>query len=94
MARLSAAERKALPKSDYAVPEKAPGPGSYPIPDREHAGKAKALAAKNASPAVEKRVDRKADQVLDRGGKSGHHAHGQRMMREIATKRYGHATGE
>lgn len=36
MARLTAAQRKALPKSDFAVPSKAPGPGSYPINDVVH----------------------------------------------------------
>jgi hypothetical protein len=30
------AERRALPKSDFAVPSKAPGPGSYPIEDSGH----------------------------------------------------------
>lgn len=37
MAKLTAKQRKALPKSDFAVPEKAPGPGSYPIKDKTHA---------------------------------------------------------
>lgn len=36
MARLSAAARRALPKSDFLVPSKAPGPGSYPVPDKAH----------------------------------------------------------
>lgn len=31
------AQRRSLPKSAYAVPEKAPGPGSYPEPDKAHA---------------------------------------------------------
>lgn len=64
MARLTAAQRKALPKSDFAVPSKAPGPGSYPIPDRAHAANAKARAAANASPAVQKQVVAKANRVL------------------------------
>lgn len=37
MARLSAAQRRSLPTSVYVFPSKAPGPGSYPIPDRAHA---------------------------------------------------------
>lgn len=37
MAKLTAAQRKALPRSDYVFPDKAPGPGSYPIPDMDHA---------------------------------------------------------
>ena len=37
MGRLSMGRRKKLPKGDFAIPEKAPGPGSYPIPDENHA---------------------------------------------------------
>ena len=37
MARLSMDQRRALGPEDYVYPEKAPGPGSYPIPDRGHA---------------------------------------------------------
>lgn len=37
MAHLDAKERKELPKSDFAVPDKAPGSGSYPIEDKAHA---------------------------------------------------------
>lgn len=37
MAKLSAAQRRALPRSEYVFPDKAPGPGSYPIPDHSHA---------------------------------------------------------
>ena len=36
-ARLSYQERKEIPKSEFAIPEKAPGPGSYPMPDEAHA---------------------------------------------------------
>ncbi|HUY97052.1 MAG TPA: hypothetical protein VMW47_05450 [Verrucomicrobiae bacterium] len=36
-AKLDTADRKALPKSDFAIPEKAPGSGSYPINDEAHA---------------------------------------------------------
>lgn len=69
MARLTAAQRKSLPKSDYAVPSKAPGPGSYPMPDKAHARNAKARAAANASPSAQKRIDAKANKVLK--GKKG-----------------------
>ena len=37
MARLTAAQRRRLPKSDYAIPSKAPKSGSYPINDKAHA---------------------------------------------------------
>jgi hypothetical protein len=56
MARLTARQRKALPTSDYAVPGKAPGPGSYPIPDAAHARNALARAAQHAPPAVQATV--------------------------------------
>ena len=44
MARLSAADRAALPKSAFLVPSKAPGPGSYPVPDAGHQKAAIGLA--------------------------------------------------
>jgi hypothetical protein len=59
MAKLSAAERKKLPASDFG------GPGrSYPMPDKNHARLAKAMAAKYASPSVRAKVDAKANRVL------------------------------
>lgn len=42
--RLSTADRKSLPKATYVFPDKAPGPGSYPIPDPEHGRKALQLS--------------------------------------------------
>jgi len=45
MAKLSMAQRKALPKSKFLVPSRAPGPGSYPVPDKAHARAAVGLAA-------------------------------------------------
>lgn len=44
-AALSTAARKRIPKSDFVFPDKAPGPGSYPIPDRVHAGNALARSS-------------------------------------------------
>jgi hypothetical protein len=66
MARLSAAARKKLPKSSFGVPSKAPGPGSYPMPDRAHAANAKSRAAANASPAQRAKIDAKANNILKR----------------------------
>ena len=37
MAKLSTSDRKNLDKSQFAIPEKAPASGSYPIPDENHA---------------------------------------------------------
>ncbi|MBV8683045.1 MAG: hypothetical protein JO111_09250 [Caulobacteraceae bacterium] len=65
MADLDANDRKHLPKSKFAEPEKR----AYPIPDAAHARNAKARAsqAQNAgrmSKAEEKKIDKKADEVL------------------------------
>ena len=64
MAKLSMAQRRALPKSDFAVPSKAPGPGSYPMPDASHAKNAKARASQFAGPSVKKKVDSKANKKI------------------------------
>lgn len=37
MSKLSMAQRRSLPASAFVFPERAPGPDSYPIPDRGHA---------------------------------------------------------
>lgn len=60
MARLSKEARAKLKKSVFAIPEKAPGPGSYPMPDKKHAIIAMALAAMHAGPEIEARVRRAA----------------------------------
>lgn len=65
MARLTAAERNALPDSDFAGPNR-----SYPVNDAAHARNAKARAAQFASAALRKRVDAKANKVLKGGAAS------------------------
>ena len=50
MARLTMAQRRALPKSAFAVPSKAPGAGSYPMPDAAHARAAVGLATMHGGP--------------------------------------------
>ncbi len=50
---LNAAERRALPDSDFVFPGKGEGPkgkqrGAYPIPDKKHARNALAMAAAHA----------------------------------------------
>lgn len=64
MAKLTAKARKAVPKSEFGLPEKAPGPGSYPMPDKPHARIAESYAERFASPAEKKRIDAKAQKVL------------------------------
>ena len=63
MARLTAAQRRALPKSAFAVPSKAPGPGSYPIPDAAHAKAAQRLKG-FASKSAQKKITAKANKKL------------------------------
>lgn len=67
MAKLSMAQRKTLPKKDFAVPSKAPGPGSYPIPDAAHAKNAKSRVSQFGSPSMKKKVDAKANNKLNKG---------------------------
>jgi len=62
--KLTAKDRKKLPKSEFAGPGK-----SYPIPDKSHAANAKARASQavNAgrmSGSEKKKIDAKANKVL------------------------------
>lgn len=68
MAQLSTKERKKLPKSDFGEP----GKRAYPMPDKSHAGNAKARASQavkagRMSKSEEHKIDRKADRVLGHG---------------------------
>jgi len=83
MARLTAKQRKAEPKSDFGIPSKAPGHGSYPMPDKEHARVAKSYASKEEhegklSKAEEKKIDAKADSKL--------HTHVKEHKRTVSKK--------
>ena len=58
---LNAAERRALPDKDFALPGKGKGPegkqaGSYPIPDKSHARMALAMVAKHGTPEKKEKV--------------------------------------
>lgn len=64
MSKLTAAQRNALPKSVFGIPERR----GYPMPDKGHARFAKAMAAKHASPAERKIIDAKANRILGRRG--------------------------
>ncbi len=66
MAELSTTKRKSEPKSEFGLPEER----KYPMPDKSHARNAKARASQqekqgNLSAADKKKVDRKADRILD-----------------------------
>ena len=64
MAKLTAKQRKKLPASKFAGPDR-----SYPVPDKSHAANAKARASQarkagRMSSSTEKRIDAKANKVL------------------------------
>lgn len=70
MAKLTAAQRKKIPASQFGLP----GQKKYPMPDKGHARNAKARASQavNAgrmSEATEKKIDAKADRKLGKKGK-------------------------
>jgi hypothetical protein len=57
---LSTAQRAALPRSEFVFPDRAPGHGAYPIPDRAHAIAALRFSAGTAdASAVRKAVKAK-----------------------------------
>ena len=65
MAKLSTAERDALPDTAFGLPHKR----SYPMPDASHARNAKARATEefnrgDLSAAEKAQIDRKADDLL------------------------------
>jgi hypothetical protein len=69
MAKLTAKKRKALPKGDFAGPDR-----SYPVNDKAHARNAKTRASEmehkgKLSKSGEARIDAKADKVLGKGKK-------------------------
>ena len=67
MATLSTRKRNSLSKTQFGLPEER----KYPMPDKAHARNAKARAAQqeekgNLTAAEERKIDRKADRVLNR----------------------------
>ena len=59
MAKLTTAERNALPDSAFAGPNR-----SYPVNDKAHARNAKSRVSQFGSPSLKKRVDAKANRKL------------------------------
>lgn len=65
MAKLTAAKRKKIPKSEFGMP----GEKKYPMPDKSHAANAKARASQmvkkgKLSKSSEEKIDAKANKVL------------------------------
>lgn len=63
MAKLSQADRDALPASDFGGPDR-----SYPMPDAAHAANAKARATQHAGPALKAKIFAKANAIIARRG--------------------------
>lgn len=66
MATLSEKKRDTLKESQFGLPEER----KYPMPDESHAANAKARAAQqlkagNLTAAEKRKIDRKADRILD-----------------------------
>lgn len=69
MAKLTAAKRNKIPKSEFAGPDR-----SYPVNDKSHARNAKARASEmenkgKLSASSKAKIDAKADRVLGKGKK-------------------------
>lgn len=56
--KLSMEQRRKIPKSSYALPDKAPESGSYPINDKAHARNALSRVAQHGTPEEKARVRR------------------------------------
>lgn len=59
MAKLTSAERNALPDSDFAGPNR-----TYPVPDKSHAVAAKGRATEFAGAKLKSKIDKKANKKL------------------------------
>lgn len=67
MAKLSEKKRDTLPDSAFGLPDER----KYPMPDKSHARNAKARAAQQEEKGTisadeERKIDRKADKILDK----------------------------
>lgn len=70
MAKLTAATRKKIPKSEFGLP----GQRKYPMNDKNHARAAKSRASEmehkgKLSESSEEKIDAKADRILSKGKK-------------------------
>ena len=71
MARLTYGQRKAMPKSEFAVPSKRKGgKGGYPIPDKAHARDALSRVSANGTPAQKAQVRRAVHRKFPSIGRS------------------------
>jgi len=54
--KLTMAQRKRFARRTFAIPEKAPGPGSYPLPDRRRARNALSRVSRFGTAEEKRRV--------------------------------------
>jgi hypothetical protein len=85
--KLTAAARRKIPKAKFGIPSKAPGSGSYPMNDKEHASLAKSYSTKavrsgRMSTSQKSMIDRKANRVLGESGGSAMDAAESALMRK------------
>lgn len=89
---LSMADRKALPKKDFALPGKGAGPegkgsGSYPIPDASHARNALARVSQHGSPEQKSEVRAAVGRKFPGIGKAdGGHFEDKSRMRHVGPR--------
>jgi hypothetical protein len=70
MAKLTTKARKEIPKKEFGLP----GEKKYPMPDKSHAGNAKARASQmekkgKLSESSKEKIDAKANKILGKGKK-------------------------
>jgi hypothetical protein len=76
MAKLTMADRRKLPRSDFAVPSKAPGAGSYPIEDAAHRRDALSRASgRPVAARVRAAVNRKKSMHIEQADNGGFITH-------------------
>ena len=75
MGTLSTEARKHLSKKSFAIPSKAPGHGSYPIPDKSHARNALARVSQHGTPAEKAKVRAKVHAKYPDMGKMHNEMH-------------------
>jgi len=84
MAKLSSAQRKSMPKSEFGLP----GKKAYPMPDASHAANAKARASQavnegRMSKSTESKIDAKADRVMGKMPMRGERTETNQRTREV-----------
>ncbi len=88
MSKLDAEKRKKIPKKEFGLPSEK----KYPMPDRAHAGNAKARASQmekkgKLSPASKAKIDAKANKVLGKKKEGMSHVSDKRIKAHANRKK-------